>query len=134
MDRRSLSRNYREGRNNPTGRSKGPYIKCIGCLCESCIQMRKKMKNGEVSVNLCEEYTMNEEFLVNYADKGKQIMILDIGAPVSLAGMEWMTQYLKEYNLEVNDLKTSDYHQVFRLGKSRQYVSIKMVELLLMVQ
>ena len=56
------------------------------------------MENREVNVNLCEEYTMNEEFLVNYAEKGKHIMILDIGAPVSLAGMEWMTQYIKEIN------------------------------------
>ena len=81
------------------------------------------MKNVEVSVNLCEEYTMNEEFLVNYSEKGKQIMILDIGALVSLAGMKWMTQYLKEYNMEINDLKTSDCHQVFRFVPSRQYVS-----------
>ena len=134
MDRGSLSRNDREGRSNPSGGSKGPYTKCIGCLYESCIQMRKKMKNGEVSVNLCEEYTMNEEFLVNYAEKGKQIMILDIGAQVSLVRIEWMTQYLKEYDLELGDLKTSDCHQVFRFGPSRQYVSTKMVKLPIMVQ
>ena len=92
------------------------------------------MKNVEENMNLCEEYTMNEEFQVNYTEKEKQIMILDIGAPVSLAGMEWMTQYLKEYNLEINDLKTSDCHQVFRFGPSKQYVSTKMVELLIMVK
>ena len=33
---------------------------------------------------------------MNYTEKGKQVMILDLGAPVSLAGMEWMTQYLGE--------------------------------------
>ena len=45
-----------------------------------------------------------------------------------------MTQYLKEYNLEINYLKTSDCHQVFRFGPSKQYVSTKMVELPIMVK
>ena len=62
---------------------------------------------------------------MNYAGKGKQIMILDIRAPVSLTGMEWMTQYLKEYNLEINDLKTSDCHELFRFGPNRQYIEHK---------
>ena len=69
--------------------SKRDYKNCIGCKCESCVKMRKNAQ--ELSVNLCEGYAMNEEFLVNFTEKGKQIMILDIGAPVSLAGKEWMT-------------------------------------------
>ena len=64
------------------------YNNCIGCKCESCVKMRKKAK--EINVQLCEGYAMNEEFLVNYTEKGKQIMILDLGAPVSLAGKKWM--------------------------------------------
>ena len=39
-----------------------------------------------MTANFCEGYNMNEEILVNYTEKGKQVMILDIGAPVSLEG------------------------------------------------
>ena len=52
--------------------------------------MRKNVQ--EVNTKYCEGFNMNEEFLVNFAEKGRQIMIL--GAPVSLAGREWMIQYL----------------------------------------
>ena len=45
-------------------------------------------------------------------------MILDLGAPVSLTGNEWMNQYLGEYGLEIGDLK-----QIFRFRPSKQYVS-----------
>ena len=62
------------------------YKDCIGCKCEDCIKMRKNAK--ENNIHLCEGYAMNEEFLVNYTEKGKQIMILDIGALVSLAGKD----------------------------------------------
>ena len=48
--------------------------------------MRKNAK--EINVNLCEEYVMNEEFLLYYREKGRHIMILDLGAPVSVAGKE----------------------------------------------
>ena len=56
--------------------------------------MRKNAK--EMNVQLCEGYDINEEILVNYTEKVKQVMILDSGAPVSLAGKECMTQYLGE--------------------------------------
>ena len=75
--------------------------------------MRKK-----VSVNLCEEYMFDEKILVNYTDKLRQVMILDIGAPVSLAGKQWMSQYLKEYSLEIKKIKaccTSSAVQVLNL-------------------
>merc|ERR1712112_548621 len=71
----------------------GEFKNCIGNKCEACVKMRKNAQ--EMTANYCEGYNMNEEFLVNYTEKGKQVMILDIGAPVSLAGKEWMTQYLK---------------------------------------
>ena len=55
-------------------------------------------------------------------------MILDLGAPVSLAGNEWMNQYLGEHGLEIGDLKQSECYQIFRFGPSKQYVSKIMVE------
>ena len=71
---------------------------------------------------------------MNYTEKGKQVMILDLGAPVSLAGNEWMDQYLKDHGLEVKDLKSSQCHQIFRFGPSKQYVSKRMVELPVIVR
>merc|ERR1711989_38198 len=77
--------------------NKKEYENCIGCKCEDCEKMRKTAK--ELNVNWCEEFTMNEEILVNFTEKGKQVMILDLGAPVSLAAKEWMNQYLKDHGL-----------------------------------
>ena len=53
--------------------------------------MRKSAK--EMNVQLCNGYELDEEILVNYTEKGKQVMVLDLGAPVSLAGKVWMNQY-----------------------------------------
>ena len=61
-------------------------------------------------------------------------MILDLGAPVSLAGNEWMNQYLKDHGLELKDLKSSKCHQRFRFGPSKQYISKLMVELPVIVR
>ena len=85
-------------------------IRCVGCRCTNCIQVKadcrdiKKMleklsstKVHEVStqdtvkaVNLCGQDVAEElELSINYAykDSGRQLMILDCGAPVSLAGI-----------------------------------------------
>ena len=86
------------------------------------------------TVNLCEEgFNLSEEMLVNYTDLGRQMMILDIGAPVSLAGVSWMTQYLKEFDLTIGEMKSIECEQVFRFGPSKRYVSRTMVELPVLV-
>ena len=82
----------------------------------------------------CVTVELDEEILVNYTEKGKQVMILDLGAPVSLAGEEWMDQYLKDHELEVGDMKTLECYQIFRFGPSMQYMSKKMVELPVIVR
>ena len=46
--------------------------------------MRQSAK--EMKVQLCDGFELDEEIMVNYTEKGKQVMILDLGAPVSLAG------------------------------------------------
>ena len=56
---------------------------------------------------------------MNYTVKGEQVMILDLGAPVSLAGNEWIDQYLKDHDTEVRDMKTSECYQIFRFGPSK---------------
>ena len=86
-----------------------------------------------MNVQLCNGYELDEEILVNYTEKGKQVMILDLGAPVSLAGKECMNQYLREYELDIGDLKQTECHQIFRFRPSKQYVSKIMVELPIIV-
>merc|ERR1712002_1376485 len=102
-DNRNRENEGRSGSRNERSKSKEDkrYKTCIGCKCESCIKMRKNAQ--ELTANFCEGYNMNEEMLVNYTEKGKQVMILDLGAPVSLAGKEWMNQYLKEHQLKIED-------------------------------
>ena len=55
------------------------------------------------TVNLCENAKEVEEMVINYTykDLGRQMMILDLGAPVSIAGTSWMKQYLAEFDLEI---------------------------------
>merc|ERR1712240_888725 len=79
-------------------------------------------------------FQLDEEILVNFTEKRKQVMILDLGAPVSVAGKEWMDQYLRDYELELKDMKMSECCQVFRFGPSKQYVSKEMVELPVIVR
>ena len=61
-------------------------------------------REKEHNVKLCDmdDIMLNEEvFVVNYTDLGKQVMIVDSGSPVSLAGKDWLGQYLKEFGLEI---------------------------------
>ena len=52
------------------------------------------------------EVLVTEEMVINYTytDLGRQMMILDIGAPVSIAGVSWMAQYLKKFDLTIKEM------------------------------
>ena len=60
-----------------------------------------KVPDSPAAVNLCEEVEVGEELSINYTytDMGRQVMILDIGAPVSITGVSWMKLYLKDFDL-----------------------------------
>ena len=60
-------------------------------------------------------------------------MILDIGTPLSLAGVSWMTQYLEEFGLKIEDMKSVACNQPFVFKQSKRYVSKLLVELLILV-
>merc|ERR1711873_378900 len=45
-----------------------------------------------------------------------------------------MEQYLRDRELELNEMRMSDCHQIFIFGPSKQYVSTKMVELPVIVR
>merc|ERR1712240_927461 len=94
--------------------------------------MRESAK--ETIVQLCDGFQLDEEILVHYTEKGKQVMILDLGAPVSVVGKEWMDQYLRDYELELKDMKMSACNKVFKFGPSKQYVSTEMVEIPVIVR
>ena len=67
------------------------------------VKIVDKVPDPPTSVNLCEEVAAGEELSINYTytDMGRQMMILDIGAPVSIAGVPWMEQYLEEFDLRL---------------------------------
>ena len=76
--------------------------RCVACQCNTCENMRKAIKELNPKVNL---YTMNEELLVHYTEGKERIMILDIGALMSLAGQKWIKKYLREYGMNMEDLR-----------------------------
>ena len=53
------------------------------------------LANKETEVNLCEIYAVKK------VPKGEKVMILDVGVPVSLAGMSWVQKYLREFGYEI---------------------------------
>ena len=70
--------------------------------------MVDKVNDSAASFNLCEEVKVGEEIVINYTytDMGRQMMMLDIRAPVSIAGVPWMEQYLEEFDRKIQDLKS----------------------------
>ena len=93
-------------------------------------------REKEHNVKLCEtdEIMMNEEIFVHYTDLGKQIMIVDSGSPVSLAGKDWLEQYLKEFDLEIGEMKNTACKQAFCFGPVKRYVSLEMIEVPIVVE
>merc|ERR1712112_692091 len=121
---RKRSSSSNRGRTRERSGSAGGTNGCIRCKCETCDNMAKVAK--ELNVKWCKEFTLKEEILVNYTEQGKQLMIIDLGAPVSLAGEKWITQYLKNHEVELKDLKSRKCTQKFRFGPSKQYISTKL--------
>ena len=82
-----------------------------------------KAPDPPAAVNLCKEVSVAEEMVINYTytDLGRQMMILDIGAPVSIAGVSWMKQYLEEFDLEIEDMKSVSCNQPFVFGPSKKF-------------
>ena len=59
--------------------------------------------------------------------------ILKIGAPVSLAGILWMSQYLQEFGLTIEQLNFVKCSQPFVFGPSRRYLSESLVKLSVLI-
>ena len=120
---RSLSRgriNSSSERNRGSSRNRT----CIACQCVDCVRLKK---TSDVTY-------FSEDILINFTEKDKQVMILDLGAPVSIAGEAWIKQYLETHGIGLGDLKTHECHQVFKFGPSKQYVSNTMIDLPVIVR
>ena len=94
-----------------------------------------RSRSPPANVNLCEATAVPEEMMINYTytDQGRQMMILDLGAPVSIAGVPWMKQYLAGFGLEIDNMKSVSCNQPFVFGPSRRYVSKSLIELPILV-
>ena len=91
----------------------------------------KLVETTAAAINLCE----SPEMMINYTYKevGCQVMILHMGAPVSIVGVSWMTQYLKEFGLMIEEMKSTRCNQPFMFGPSKRYISQSLVELPVLV-
>ena len=90
---------------------------------------------SSTAINLCQEVSSSGEMVINYTytEMGCQLMILDIGAPVSVSGIPWMTQYLAEFDLKIDDMKSVKCNQPFVFGPSKRYISTSLVELPILI-
>ena len=135
---RNKSRDKRDGNRQERGRSTGrrndkkQELSCTGCTCDNCEKMREAAK--ELNVNWCEESKENGEAQVSVTEKSNQVMILDLGAPVSVAGNKWIEQYLKDHGLELKKLNTVECYQKLTFGPSKQYISNLKIELPVLVR
>ena len=76
---------------------------------------------------------IDEEFVVNYIDLGKQIIIVASGSTVSLAGNDWLVQYFKEFELEIGEMKNMSCRQSFCFRPGKRYVSMETIEVPIVV-
>merc|ERR1712243_111404 len=88
----------------------------------------------ELNVNWCREDKENEGVQVKGSKQSNQIMILDLGAPVSVSGKKWMEEYLEKHGMKLQELNTVRCYQKMTFGPSRQYISRLKVELPVTVQ
>ena len=88
------------------------------------------------SINLCNEELHEEmQLSINYTykDSRRQLMILDCGAPVSLAGISWIEQYLQEFNLTIDQMSSIACKQPFVFGPSKRYISMLRIDLPILI-
>ena len=57
------------------------------------------------------------------------MMILELGAPVSLAGIQWLEQYLGEFDFTIKEMESMSCHEIFTFCPSRRYSNKSLVEI-----
>merc|ERR1712240_366291 len=124
IDKRSGSR----GRKNDEMQES----RCTRCTCDDCKQIGEIA--NDLNVNWCKEPKENEEAQGKGSEQHNQIMILDLGAPVSVSGRRWIEEYLKRHGMTLQGLIQVRCYQKLTFGPSRQYISRLKVELPVKVQ
>ena len=69
--------------------------------------MKVNLVPKETVVNLCDTYEVENR------QGGEHVMIIDSGAPMSLAGRLWLSKYLAEFDYKIEDMVFSACYQVF---------------------
>ena len=83
-----------------------------------------ELKQKAVNVALVEEEEVEVKDVFFAEDKEKtDMMILDLGAPYSLVGKEWMSKYMKEQGMDIGDLEKKECCKKFCFGPGKIYVS-----------
>merc|ERR1712240_750132 len=137
-DMRSRSRknrpDERDNRSGSRGRKNDETqeSRCKICTCGDCKQIGEMV--NDLNVNWCKEHKDNEETQGKGSEQHNQIMILDLGAPVSVSGRKWIEEYLKRHGMTLQDLIQVRCYQKLTFGPSRQYISRLKVELPVIVQ
>merc|ERR1712240_727282 len=137
-DMRSRSRknrpDERDNRSGSRGRKNDEMqeSRCTRCTCDDCKKIGETA--NDLNVNWCEEHKENEEAQGKGSEQHNQIMILDLGAPVSVSGRKWIEEYLKRHGMTLQDLIQVRCYQKLTFGPSRQYISRLKVELPVKVQ
>ena len=85
-----------------------------------------------IAINISQEVSSADEMVINYTytDMGCQLMILDIGAPVSVSRISWMTQYLAEFDLQIEDMKSVKCNQPLYLALERDILVLLLLNCL----
>ena len=123
----------REMEDQQEGRmTKKQELRCTGCTCDDCKKLRETAK--ELNINWCREYKENEGVQVKGSEQSNQIMILDLGAPVSVSGKKWMEEYLEKHGMKLQELNKVRCYQKMTFGPSKQYISRLKIELPVSVQ
>ena len=84
--------------------------------------MRAKMRakpQDDTEVNLVHEdivVNLFDTYVVYNTHRGEKIIILDPGAPLSLAGRPWLDLYLQEFDYTVVYMVSLSCYQVFIFG------------------
>jgi len=122
----------RNGRQTGRKNDKKHELRCTGCTCDDCKKLRETAKG--LNVNWCRECKENEEAEVKVSERSNQVMILDLGAPVSVSGKKGMEEYLENHRLKLQELNTVKCYLKLTFGPRKQYISRLKVELPVSVQ
>merc|ERR1711881_5761 len=122
---RGFSGNFRsksQGNGDRSG-SKPPYKSELAKDVESNKKdlQAVKLQLKEILDKVKESHFVEEEYIMNvrYVNETKGIqMIVDSGAPVSIATSKWMEKYLNEMEVDRNEITERECNRKFKMGES----------------